>query len=389
MMANDSRLQQRFVQAIDDVVPPAPWLETQVVEALQHRPRSRRFALGVGSLGGFPSGFRLAAGLVALLIAVATVGVLLMSSNLHGTTVPGGRTTPVQTPLLPPAGLMSAAVVYDTKNRTVVVFGGYSFNGIADSNGETWTWDGTAWRGHKPVTSPSPRYGAAMAYDEARGVSVMFGGSSVTGGNAPVGENDTWIWDGRTWRQLHPAQRPPAMNGPVMAYDRALSAIVLFGNGETWTWDGSTWKQLHPQGSPLAMAGYQKGLAYHAVTQTLLLFGNQVSGGAPISETWTFDGSTWARHPASSGSAPSGILPSMAADDARGTVVLVDEQGETWTWDGRTWSQQHPSSSPPPRAQEVMAYDADRQVVVLFGGYHKPLVADTWIWDGSTWTRRT
>jgi hypothetical protein len=385
MMASDSRLRDRFVQAIDEVVRPAPWLEAEVVEALRRHPSSGRRALRLGSFGGFRSGFRLAAGLVALLIAVATVAALLMSSHLHTTTVPGGR----KAPSLPPAGLMSAAIAYDAGNKTVVVFGGYSPD-TAAPKGETWTWDGIAWTGHKPVTSPSPRDFAAMAYDETRGVTVMFGGNTV-GASGPVDISDTWIWDGRTWRQLHPAQSPPAMNGPVMAYDPALRVIVLFGNGETWTWDGSTWNQLHPQMSPpAAMDGYQKALAYHAATQTLLLFGNQQPlGGTVTSETWTFDGSTWTRHAESSGTAPTGILPSMAADDATGTVVLVDEQGTTWIWDGQSWSQRHPSTSPPPRQQEAMAYDSDRHVVVLFGGYHKPFVADTWTWDGSTWTQRT
>jgi hypothetical protein len=217
----------------------------------------------------------------------------------------------------------------------------------------------------------------------------MFGGTTM-GLSNPVNISETWIWDGHTWRQVHPAQSPPAMNGPVMAYDPALRVIVLFGNGQTWTWDGGTWNQLHPQLSPpAAMDGYQKGLAYHAATQTLMLFGNQSSGGTATSETWTFDGSIWTRHPESTGTAPTGILPSMAADDARGTVVLVDEHGETWIWDGRSWSQKHPSASPPARQQEAMAYDAGRQVVVLFGGYHKPFMADTWTWDGSTWTQRT
>src|SRR5437868_5501888 len=84
---------------------------------------------------------------------------------------------------------------------------------------------------------PSPRWEHAMAYDAARGVTVLFGGS---GG----GYNDeTWEWNGTTWNQRAvPGPSPRA--GHTMAYDAARGVTVLFGgyngsayNGETWEWN--------------------------------------------------------------------------------------------------------------------------------------------------------
>lgn len=97
MTLNDTQLQQMFVRATDEVIPPAPWLESRVVDALRRRPGVRRRVIHLGAFGGFGSGLRLAAGLVAILIAVGTVAALLMSARLlQNPTVPGSRSTTVQ-----------------------------------------------------------------------------------------------------------------------------------------------------------------------------------------------------------------------------------------------------------------------------------------------------
>jgi hypothetical protein len=100
MKSTDSHLRQMFVRATDEVIPPAPWLESRVVDAVQQRKRARRNPIALGALGGFGSGLRLAAAVAALAIAVATIAALLMSSRLlHIPTVPGNGSKPVQTPL--------------------------------------------------------------------------------------------------------------------------------------------------------------------------------------------------------------------------------------------------------------------------------------------------
>jgi cysteine-rich repeat protein len=53
---------------------------------------------------------------------------------------------------------------------------------------------------------------------------------------------------------------------------------------------------------------------------------------------------------------------------------------EAFTWKHASFN------SPSPRSGHVMAYDATRDRVVLFGGYDGTYRNDTWEWDGSTWT---
>jgi hypothetical protein len=55
-----------------------------------------------------------------------------------------------------------------------------------------------------------------MAYDDARGQIVLFGGDGHGGDFG-----DTWTWDGSTWRNQHPAGSPPARSVTAMTYDSA------------------------------------------------------------------------------------------------------------------------------------------------------------------------
>jgi hypothetical protein len=119
-----------------------------------------------------------------------------------------------------------AAVTYDPVRRRTVLFGGYErVGGETRRLGDTWEWNGTSWV-RVSTTGPSPRSGAAMAYDPGRRAVVLFGGSG-----GPLG--DTWSWDGRRWERLPIASAPGRFN-PAMAWDPVVKRLVRFGG-----WDGS------------------------------------------------------------------------------------------------------------------------------------------------------
>ena len=90
---------------------------------------------------------------------------------------------------------------------------------------------------------------------------------------------------------------------------------------------------------------------------------------------------------------------SMAYDTQRQVVVLFGGNtsgqwpagalGDTWEWDGDAWMQRAPTTSPGPRGHGAMAYDSARGVSVFFGGYNGGDLAETWEWDGTNWTQRT
>ena len=49
----------------------------------------------------------------------------------------------------------------------------------------------------------------------------------------------------------------------------------------------------------------------------------------------------------------------------------------TWLFDGTTWTEMTPANRPPARQNHTLAYDANRNVVVCFGGDNGGLFGDT------------
>ena len=210
------------------------------------------------------------------------------------------------------------------------------------------------------------------------------------------------------WTKQAPAAHPPARSAAAMAYDPATGTAVLFGGqgsfgaplGDTWTWNGTTWTQRHPATSPPAR--WDAMMAYDAATNQVVLFGGIATGNGDFRDTWTWNGSTWTQqHPATSPAAD--WTGAMTYDAATGTVVLFGGtsgtstetfQGVTWTWNGTNWVKKKPATSPPARYGETLTYDAATGTVVLFGGYGPTAAAgdtafsDTWTWNGTTWAQR-
>ena len=262
--------------------------------------------------------------------------------------------------------------------------------------------------------SPGPRVLAAAAYDEAREEVIVFGGQGApTPTSAFEYLGDTWAWNGSSWIGKQPLFARGTASGPsprfsaAAAYDAARRVIVLFGglpagtvSGETWTWDGRSWTQRQPTTNPPAR--YKAAMAYDAARRTVVMFGGQTdpSIATPpiLSDTWTWDGVDW--HQESSSRAPSPrVFASMAYDAERQRVVLfggdtgqgqVSSGGfdDTWTWDGSEWTRVSITGSPPMRSGASLAYDGAHAVLVLFGGIsgrEGKVLNDTWQWDGSAW----
>jgi N-acetylneuraminic acid mutarotase len=270
-----------------------------------------------------------------------------------------------------------------------------------------------------PRTEPIRRVAPLLAYDAARGGLVLFGGAICQGASCfPV--NDTWILDGTSWKQQHPATSPPARYYGSIAYDEARQVIVVFGGlncdnpaqctalNDTWTWDGTTWTEQHPALSPPPR--YSEAMTYDATHQQVVLFsGCLESCPAMLSDTWTWDGSNWTLQQTLN-APPERAGASLSFDPVRGVTVLfggatpasdtasregIPDYNDTWIWDGTAWTQLSPAASPSARQGAGIVFDAARGLTILFGGYDDSQSAlinafrqDTWLWDGTTWTQQ-
>ncbi|MGH9919082.1 MAG: kelch repeat-containing protein, partial [Nitrososphaerales archaeon] len=251
------------------------------------------------------------------------------------------------------------------------------------------------WTKESPASSAPASAGTSMAYDQATGSLVLFGGDGSGTGTALDG---TWLWTGSTWAEQSPATSPPARSNAAMAYDAATGDVVLFGGigssgnylSDTWTWNGSNWTEQSPRTSPSPRA--DAAVANDQASGDIVLFGGEATNGQSLGDTWTWNGSNWAQaEPSRSPAARTNS--SMAYDPATGVVVLFSGfsfsplccSADTWTWNGSNWAEQSPSTSPPAVTAATMIYDPSASEIVLFGGFAGGSVSsydETWIWNG-------
>ncbi len=130
-------------------------------------------------------------------------------------------------PVNSPPGLTDAAMAYLVPLGLNVLFGGADNNGIGHD--ETWTYNGFDWQ-QVPITGPKPsaRVGARMEMILSRGVVMLSGGRDPV---TQVIQNDSWEFDGVSWRQLNAiygGMYPPRSDF-AMAHDYVHDRITAFG----------------------------------------------------------------------------------------------------------------------------------------------------------------
>jgi hypothetical protein len=236
------------------------------------------------------------------------------------------------------------AMVYDSALGGAVLFGGNRVL-FGDSArppamlGDTWVWKSGAWT-RMAEAGPRPRAEAAVAYDPVRRRTVLFGGYELVEGR--VGRlGDTWEWDGQTWTQVS-STGPSPRSGAAMAYDPAARAVVLFGGsggplGDTWAWNGREWTGLPV---PQAPGRFNTAMAWDPHRNRLVRFGGW-NGKERTSDTWELHESGWVRVGQGRPSSRNHAALVRAAD--RGSLLLYGGHdgdrvfGDLWELKNSRW----------------------------------------------------
>ncbi len=138
-----------------------------------------------------------------------------------------------------------------------------------------------------------------------------------------------------------------------MAYDAESDRLVLFvewtgvPDNETWAYDfnTNTWTKMLVITRPSPR--HSHAMAYDAESDRVVLFGGHLPSGVHSDETWAYDFNT------------------------------------------NTWTNMEPPTQPLKLAAHNLAYDAESDKVVLFGGDTNGVLSDeTWAYDlnANTWT---
>lgn len=306
----------------------------------------------------------------------------------------------VATPIVAASARYLAMAAYDTAREQVVLFGGLATGWEGSAFSDTWLWNGSTWSGALPVTSPSPRFAAAMADDAARGEVVLFGGEDYRSALL----SDTWVWNGTSWRETCGPGAAPCGPTPravhAMAYDGERKRVVMFGGGktlvkptdlhagsalsETWEWDGATWRATCGATSATACAipGLRgASMAYDPVRKRIVLYGGEgdrVGNDASyVDRVWEYDGLSWSKREEIANVPSPRSFASMTYDSKRARVLLHgglaglgrDHLLDTWEYDGNCWKDvTNPQSPAPARGIFASSYDAARTELVVFGG---------------------
>jgi hypothetical protein len=245
-------------------------------------------------------------------------------------------------------------------------------------------------------TLPSPLHGEALAWDDARGRLVLFGGREPAGWLA-----GTWEWDGRRWRQAVDARTsPPARAGHALAFDPDRKRVVLFGGMtsppatsrcDTWDYDGSSWTELRADPCT-GQRSVNPSLVFDTRRRQLLLFEGPAIGGDDVrpGRLWAWQQEQW-RLVDANGPRRTGFSQA-AFDDRRGVLVVPvlfgGPDAGVWEWDGAFWTHIR-AHGPTARQTYALAWDSGRQRVLLRGGQggiRGPYLADQWSWNGTEWT---
>jgi len=345
------------------------------------------------------------------------------------------------------------AMVFDTQRNVVVLFGGenlqlpgqFTFKQYED----TWEFDGNNWTQRSPANHPVRRVRHSMAWDGARQVTVLFGGTRPPDSDPfTIDEyNDTWEWNGTDWVQVQLPSVPLARQQHALAYDSQRGKVVMFGGtsgnlsgmgDDTDDYSGPAgWSSLFTSGPPPRA---RHAMVYDSFRGRMVLFGG-ASGSTQYGDTWELivNGPTFTQRPLDTNTFPcatvsltataTGVGPLQyqwlrdgfplsdegrisgattnklvingvrVSDDGAYQLAVISACGTNTSSSARlkvlgTWVQQFPPLKPAGRFNTALTYDADRKVTVMFGGTTlntfgaQVTSRETFEWDGNTWLLR-
>lgn len=236
-------------------------------------------------------------------------------------------------------------------------------------------------------------------FDTARAVNFAFDPerAALVARDSSVA-SPTWEWSGGVWqRRANPATLAPF----VFAVDQhaliGLGYEASSNDPSLWRYNGTSWTQLASSGPSFRIAYSQ---VYDAARGALVVFGGLYypppgSTAVYLNDTWEWNGVAWAQLATTGPVARRDA--SLFHDADRGVVVLFGGRSDagslndTWLWDGQAWSQPTPTVSPPVANLSRAAFDTVRRVGVVVMSVrpdmNSPLENQTWEWDGSNWAR--
>jgi hypothetical protein len=221
---------------------------------------------------------------------------------------------------------------------------------VGDPGSDVWAWDGTTRSnlGSPPMATPNDRFAVPKLLDDPlTGRMMLLGegpatfpptGLSHVRPDPNVGASDTYVaaYDARNHRVIaveHFSTPTPPNSAAARSETR------------TWAWDGTRWTQVTAQYPSLfGLSGFNAAMATDPSTGEVLLVDAK-------SRTWRLKQSNWTlvstALPPLHGFALADYPPArqVMLFGGSSTADIDTASSDTWTWDGTTWTR-HPATTP-------------------------------------------
>ncbi len=330
------------------------------------------------------------------------------------------------------------AVAFDTTRGVGLLVGNYG--GWIDN--ETWEWNGVLRRWSLVGSIPPTNGGRSGSGVVWTGSEVLMCGGGMDYRNTAWGHrSDLFRWHTatKTWIELHPSL-PDGWHWQF-ATDPVRKTLVAYRSDgiPTVLWEraGGVWKAFPPKSDFHPKDRWHPCVANDG-RGAVIVFGGRRGTSTFLADAWSYDGKAWTALP----TGPSGrsrvaavgtpwnggtawfyggrtndspvttsdelwayttawtkvvktaLWPpelegaALAYDSDRDRVVLfggTNAQGDTnrtWEWNGLRWSIVNPIASPPPMSLHRMSYDPRLKRCIAING-----LGEAWTYDGTTWER--
>jgi hypothetical protein len=178
-----------------------------------------------------------------------------------------------------PSARSGQNLYYDPQRQTMILYGGYIEAEASKATffKDTWEWDGLNWI---PITLQNAREdsGFAVLYYEKEQMPMLMDGQGL------------WVLKDSRWGQPNYPQTPPARWAGGLAFDALRQQVIVFGGyqgqdkfNDTWSFNGQTWKKLVMEKLPPARYGHN--LFFDVKRKKVMLFGG-FDGKTFMNDMW-------------------------------------------------------------------------------------------------------
>ncbi|CAE7644006.1 Lztr1 [Symbiodinium sp. CCMP2592] len=294
--------------------------------------------------------------------------------------------------LVRPAARSEHVGAWDEARQVLLIHGG------SNLEGDLWAFDATSdsWTRTVTAEAPAARTLHAAGWDSANQALWVHGGHNS---QTATWFRDVWRFRSGIWVQVSNDAGPAGRQGHVAVWVPGTFSLWVHGGwtgtsrlSDLWSYSdqGHGWWELAPSGAPPARSHHVA--AWDGVGQALWIHGG-FGDSLLLGDLWTLDASTGSWREISFDAGPSARSGHTAVWDDQSRMLWLHggndgfPKQDLWRYESEQniWSlisAEH--AGPSGRWSHVAAWDSGNQIIYIHGGYNGTLCGDLWSFSVTT-----